>query len=125
MRAWFNSEYLGKMAKQIGTELPKSPEANKKISSAFMESWRKSDVLGSPVRIAESWAGGSGFMEGLEKELLVDSKAGWLAKDNLRTGRAAATAGAAWVAGNAGVGMIKGVFTDRNGNFDMPLVPGL
>lgn len=58
------------------------------------------------------------------EEGLVTSAKGWTT-DNIHTGRLAATAATGWVAGNAGVGMIKGVFTDRNGNFDMPLVPGI
>lgn len=101
-------------------------EANKSVNAAFdiLGPWAKRDTLGAPARIAEHWAGGSGFMEGIEKELLQTAEDGWQFS-NIHKGRLAATAGTTWVAGNAGVGMIKGVFTDRNGNFDMPLVPGL
>lgn len=93
-------------------------EANKSIIQDIYRGWKKADSLGAPVRIAESWANGGGFKSTLGKELLD-------AEGNLLIGRTAATAGTAWVAGNAGVGMIKGVFTDRNGNFDMPLIPGI
>ena len=64
------------------------------------------------------------FFDSVQDTLLQESSKGW-EYSNINKGALAATVGTAWVAGNAGVGMIKGVFTDRNGNFDMPLVPGI
>ena len=73
--------------------------------------------LKNPTRLAKNAT--KAEIEAFEKANL-----GWSA-ENINKGKFAAAAATGWVAGNAGVGMIKGVFTDRNGNFDMPLVPGI